>query len=102
MNSRRLKEYIGLLEIRRTAGRRDLSILGGIFIVAFMGLVAFGLLDRLNGRSLLIVSSLVAVFGFVALMTWVRLEIVKGTIELVQVLQEDSREEYNRHLDREN
>jgi len=97
-----MKEYTGLLEIRRTAGQRDLSILGGIFIVAFLGLITFGLLDRLNSRSLLIVASLVAVFGFITLMAWVRLEIVKGTIELIQVLREDGSKDRTGTLDNEN
>jgi hypothetical protein len=86
MASSELENYSTLLKIRRTAGRRDVTIVGGIFIAFFVAMIAFGMLDRLTGRSLYLVVAMVAVFGFGFLTTWVKLEITKSSIDLIDNL----------------
>ena len=83
MVSPKLENYLTLLSIRRVGRRRDFLLTGGIFLVSFIAIIALGMLDRLAGRSLYLVSALVVVFGFNFLIAWVRLEIVKETIELI-------------------
>jgi len=86
MASNELENYLSLLKIRRSAGRRDVAILGGVFIVSFVAMVAFGMLGRLTGRSLYLVAAMVVVFGFGFLTTWVKFEITKRSIELIDNL----------------
>jgi len=83
MMTSKLENYRSLLAIRRNGRLRDARLAGGIFLLAFFSMLALGLLDRLTGRSLYLVSALVVVFGFGYLAAWVRLEIIKGTIELI-------------------
>jgi hypothetical protein len=64
MASNELKHYLSLLNIRRAAGHRDLVIVGGIFIVFFVSMIALEMLDRLTGRSLTLVAAMVVIFGF--------------------------------------
>lgn len=87
MAANKLENYLALLSIRRAAGRRDTTIIGGVFIVSFIVTIAFGMLDRLSGRSLYLVTALVVVFGFAYLTAWVRLQIINGSIELIDNLQ---------------
>ena len=84
MNSKRVAEHLALLKIRRKTRQRDVILLGGVFIFFFLELLAFNLLGWLDGRSLPVVAGLVVVFGIAAVMAWVRLEIIKGTIELME------------------
>ena len=83
MLTSKLENYRSLLAIRRAGRLRDTRLAGGIFLLAFLSMLALGLLDRLTGRSLYLVSALVVVFGFGYLAAWVRLEIIKGTLELI-------------------
>jgi len=86
MNSNKLENCLALLIIRQAAGRRDTTILGGIFIVAFASTIALGMLDRLSARSLYLIAVMIVAFGFGYLTTWVKLEITKGSIELIKNL----------------
>jgi hypothetical protein len=45
------------------------------------------MLDRLSGRSLYFVTAMVVIFGFAYLTTWVKLQIINGSIELIENLQ---------------
>ena len=86
MATNKLENYLALLTIRRAAGRRDTIFMGGIFIIFFIATIALGMLDRLSGRSLYFVTAMVVVFGFNYLTSWVRFEIIKGSIELIDNL----------------
>jgi hypothetical protein len=86
MTSNKLENYLALLTIRRAGRHRDTFITGGIFLISFVSMIALGLLDRLSGRSIYFVAGMVIVFGFSYLTTWVRLEIIKGSIELIDNL----------------
>lgn len=86
MVTRKLDDYRSLLSIRRAGRLRDTRLAGTVFLLAFLSMLALGLLDRLTGKSLYLVSALLVVFGLGYLATWVRLEIIKGTIELIDNL----------------
>ena len=87
MIASKLENYRALLLIRRAGRRRDLFIAGVIFLVSFFVTIALGLLDRLDGRSVYLITAMVVSFGFSFLMTWVRLEVIKEVIELIENLQ---------------
>ena len=86
MVSNKLENYLALLTIRRAAKRRDTFIAGGVFLILFMTMIALGMLDRISGRSLYLVTAMVIGFGFAFLASWVKLEIVKGSIGLIDNL----------------
>jgi len=86
MVSNKLENYKALLTIRRAARRRDRIVAGGIFLVSFLSMIALGMLERLTGRSLYLVTAMVVCFGLGYLTTWVKLEIIKGSIELIDNL----------------
>lgn len=86
MSPTRMLNYLDLLKIRQLGVKRNTIILGGAFIIAFVLFIALGMLDRLSGRSLYLTSALIVIFGFGFLFTWVKLEIIKGSIELINNL----------------
>jgi hypothetical protein len=81
-----LENYLALLEIRRATSRRDTTLIGAVFIISFIAMIALAMLDRLSGRSLVFVSALVVVFGLAYLTAWVKFQIIKGSIELIENL----------------
>ncbi len=87
MTKNRLDNYLSLLTIRQATGRRDTTILGGTFAVLFTLTIALGLLDQLSGRSLYLVTALVVILGLAYLMTWVKFQIINGSIDLIDSLQ---------------
>jgi MFS family permease len=82
-----LEGYLGLLRIRRVAMHRNTIIAGGVFLVMALAALAFGLLGGINGRSAYLVWAVVMAIGLSFLSAWVRLEIVKAQMELVDNLQ---------------
>jgi len=87
MTTNMLENYLALLAIRRAARRRDTTISGGVFIVFFTAMIALGMIDRLSGRSLYLVTAIVVPLGFAFLTTWVKLQIINGSIDLIDNLQ---------------
>jgi hypothetical protein len=49
-------------------------------------MIALGMLDRISEKSMYLVTVMVIGFGFAYLITWVKLEIIKGSIELIDNL----------------
>ncbi|MGD8456851.1 MAG: hypothetical protein PVF83_10725 [Anaerolineales bacterium] len=92
MTLNNLENQLTLLTIRCTGRRRDTLIAGGIFLVFFLSVFAFGMLDRLTGRALLFVSMMTVVFGFAYLTAWVKLQVVKGSIELIETLLREEKQ----------
>ena len=86
MSSTKIENYLALLKLRQTAAKQKVNILGGVFIVSFVLLIAFGLLGKLDGRSLFLVTAMIVPFGFAAMAAWVRVEIIKGSIDMVNNL----------------
>lgn len=86
MDTEKLENYKALLIIRRSAKQRDTIIIGAIFLISFIALIALGMLDRLTGRSLFFVAALVVCLGAGYLTTWVKQEILTGSIEMIDNL----------------
>lgn len=87
MTTNKLEDYAKLLKIRQKARRRDMVISGGIFLVSFISFLALRLLGAMTGRSVDLVGAMIVAFGIVSIMAWVRLEVINGTIELLENLK---------------
>jgi len=85
--SERIKNYLSLLEIRRKSKRWNVTILGGIFIVSILVTLAFGLVTGLSGRSVYLITGIDIALGLGFITAWIRLEIVRNSIELLKNLQ---------------
>jgi len=86
MASGKLEDYLTLVTIRQTAKRRDTLIAGGVFLISLMATITLGMLDRINMKSFFLVSVMLMGFGFAFLASWIKLEIIKGSIELIDNL----------------
>lgn len=86
--SERIQNYLSLLEIRHKSRRWNVTILGGIFIVSILATLAYGLVTGLSGRSIYLITGVDIVLGLGFLTAWVRLEIVRSSIELLKNLQQ--------------
>lgn len=86
-NSNRIQKFLSILEIRQKSRRWNMIFLGGIFIVVLLATLAFGLLGILNGRSVYLITGVDVVLGMSFIMAWVRFEIVRSSIELLNNLQ---------------
>lgn len=82
--SNQLEQYAELLRIRQAGGLRNTRITGGIFLVSMLGFVAYGLIAEPIGRSVYLSAAIIATLGLGYITTWVRLEITKNTLELVE------------------
>ena len=87
MTSSELENYLSLLNIRRTAERRDALITGGAFFLSLAAMVVFGLLDQISGKSVYLITAMMIAFGLGYLTTWTKLEITKALIELIRYLE---------------
>ena len=85
--SDRIQNYLSLLEIRQKSGRWNVSILGGVFIVLILATLAIGLVTGLSGRSVYLITGVDVVLGLGFMAAWVRLEIVRSAIDLLNNLQ---------------
>jgi Zn-dependent protease with chaperone function len=84
-----LSQYASLLKIRQKARRRDAIIIGSVFLIVVFATIALGLLDELQGRSIYLILGLTLAFGLGFVQTWVRLEIINASLELVDYLQRE-------------
>lgn len=85
--SNRIQNLLSILGIRQKSRRWNMIFLGGIFIVVLLATLAFGLLGTLNGRSVYLITGVDVVLGMSFIMAWVRFEIVRSSIELLNNLQ---------------
>ena len=84
----RYTKYLTLLKIRRSARKRDATFLGVVFLISILGTAMIGLVNGLGNREVYLVALLNISFGISFVMAWARLEIIKGTIELLNNLQD--------------
>jgi hypothetical protein len=86
MTTNRHENYLALLAIRQAAGRRDTTLTGGMFAVFLVATIVLGLLDRINARSIYLVTALLVVLGLAYLTAWVKFQIINSSIELIENL----------------
>lgn len=82
-----ISNYLGILRIRQANLRREQTISGVIFVLTFFGFIAAGLLTEPNSNAVYITGGLVAVLGLIYMMAWVRQEILRHSIEVLDHLQ---------------
>ena len=82
-----IRNYLSLLEIRQKSRKWNTTFLGGIFIVFILATLALGLVTGLSGRSVYLITGIDIVLGLSFIMAWVRLEIVRSSIDLLNNLQ---------------
>jgi hypothetical protein len=85
--SDRIQNYLSLLKIRQKSRRWNVLFLGGIFFVVILAMLALGLVNGLSGRSVYLITGVDIVLGIGFITAWVRLEIVRSSIELLNNLQ---------------
>lgn len=85
--SERIQNYLSLLEIRQESRHWNVIFLGGIFIAVILATLAFGLVTGLSGRSVYLIIGVDIVLGLSFLMAWIRLEIVRSSIEMLNNLK---------------
>jgi hypothetical protein len=85
--SERIQNYLSLLEIRQKSRRWNVTFLGGIFIISVLATLALGLVTGLSGRSVYLITGVDIALGFSFIAAWVRLEIVRSSIDLLNNLQ---------------
>jgi len=83
----RIQNYLSLLEIRQKSRRWNVTLLGRIFIISILTTLALGLVTGLNGRSVYLITGVNIALGLSFIVAWVRLEIVRSSIELLNNLQ---------------
>lgn len=83
-----LINYLVLLKIRQKAYHRNLIIVGGLFFLAILLTTATLLFTEWNARSIWLMGIFDILFTMGLLMAWVRLEIIKENIELLNNLQQ--------------
>jgi hypothetical protein len=83
----RIQNYLSLLEVRQKSRRWNVTLLGGIFIVSILATLALGLVNGLSGRSVYLVTGVDIALGLSFIAAWVRLEIVRSSIELLNNLR---------------
>jgi hypothetical protein len=79
--------YLNLLKIRQSAKRWDVRIIGSISLLSFLSMLGFGLVSGLGSREIYLVGGVNVFLGIGFVTNWVRLEIITGTIELMNNLQ---------------
>ena len=85
--SDRIHNHLSLLEIRQRSRRWNATFLGGIFLVSILSTLALGMITGLSDRSVYLITGIDIVLGLSFTMAWVRLEIVRSSIDLLNNLQ---------------
>ena len=87
VSDKQFASYLAILEIRQSAYRRNIYIEGGLFVFSLLATLAMGLLTEWNVRSfyLMFNFNVLLMVGF--LQAWTRYQIIKGNIELLDILQ---------------
>lgn len=85
--SDRIRDYLSLLEIRERSRRWNVILLGGLFLLAILSTLAPGMVTGLYDRSIYLIAGADIALGLGFITAWVRLEIVRNTIELLNNLQ---------------
>lgn len=83
----RIQNYLSILEIRQRSRRWNVIVSGGVFVVILLATLSVGLVSGLGDRSVYMIAGVDIVLGLVFIMAWVRLEIVRGAIDLLNNLQ---------------
>ncbi len=84
-----IQNHMAALRIRRSANRRDTVITGSLFLISIFLTIAMGMLTGLRGRAVYIVTAVDIGIGAGFLMNWVRWEITKEAIDLLEAIAQE-------------
>ena len=85
MEQHPIDPYLGLLEIRLRATRRNAYITGSIFTVALLSFFLLGMIGSLHGLEIFVASALLIAFALSFIAALMRLEIAKALNEFASV-----------------
>jgi len=86
MVTNHLENYLQLLKIRHKGKRWVTIIIGVVFLIFFIWLIAEGMLGKSNSKAMYLNAAMIICFSFGFLENWVRLEIIKETMKLIDTL----------------
>jgi hypothetical protein len=81
MNESAIKSYLKLLEIRHRAARRNTFIIGTVFIICLLAFFALGMISRIRGLELYVISSVLIAIALGFISSLIRLETIKAVSE---------------------
>ena len=86
-NSR--KSYLEILEIRRSAARRNMLLIGTIFFLSLLAFFTFGILGHLESRELYLITPILVAFALGFITSQINYETTKAVIALGIELSQD-------------
>ena len=90
-SSEQITGYLTLLNVRRSAYRRNMWITSALFLMTFILTIGLGLVTGWDERSIYVMAVFNILFLIGYLMAWARHEIIKTNIELMNNLSRMSR-----------
>lgn len=84
MDKRHISSYLGLLEIRHRAARRNTFIVGAIFTLSLLSFFALGMIGKIRGLELFVASAILIAFGLSFISALIRLETIKAVSEFAR------------------
>jgi hypothetical protein len=86
MSKIEIKSYLELLEIRHRAARRNTLVIGTVFIISLFAFFALGMIGRIEGLELFVISSILVSFALGFISSLIKLEIIKAVREFGNTL----------------
>ena len=81
---------IGLFQTRLTNARRNMYIIGSIFLISFLAFFLVGMLRSFGDREIFLVSAILVAFGFSLITALIRYEIAKALTDFAGRLFRDN------------
>jgi hypothetical protein len=76
---------IGLLQTRLTIARRNMYIIGSIFVISFLAYFLIGMLRSFGDREILLVSTILVAISFSLITALIRYEVAKALTEFAGI-----------------
>ena len=89
MSKMAIKSYLELLEIRHRAVRRNMLVIGTVFIISLVAFFTLGMIGRMEGLEIFVISPILVSFALGFLSSLIRLEIIKAVREFGDTLIQD-------------
>jgi hypothetical protein len=86
MSKTAIKSYLELLEIRHRAARRNMLVIGTVFIISLFAFFVLGMMGRMEGLELFVVSFILVSFALGFISSLIRLETINAVREFGNTL----------------
>jgi Na+-driven multidrug efflux pump len=80
-----------LLQTRLTIARRNMYLVGSIFLISFLAFFMVGMLRSFGDREILLVSTILVAFGFSLIIALIRYEVAKALTDFAGRLIRDNK-----------